>query len=101
MACLLPLTFLSHRAALQLAVDSPSNSLVAQHAASLLPRPFARLMTKEEDWPACISTLRGHEKYVSSVVMSADGATLISGSNDHTIRCACMRGGVQDDTGIH
>ena len=74
------------RAALQLAVDAPTNSLVAQHAAGLLPRPQARLLTKELDWPALMSTLLGHGSAVKGVIITSDGANLISGSDDKTIK---------------
>ena len=74
------------RAALQLAVDAPTNSLVAQHAAGVLPRPQTRLLTKELDWPALTSTLLGHGGRVRGVAITKDGAILISGSDDKTIK---------------
>ena len=75
------------RAALQLAVDAPTNSLVAKHASGVLPRPPARLLTKELDWPALMSTLLGHGGPVYGVAIpSKDGTNLISGSQDGTIK---------------
>ena len=67
-------------------VDAPSNSLVAQHAARVLPQPSARLLTKEQDWPALTSTLLGHDSSVRGVAITSDGANLISGSADKTIK---------------
>ena len=77
---------LSCRAALQLAVDAPTNSLVAKHATGVRPRPQARLLTKEQDWPALMSSLLGHGGYVTGVAVTTDGANLISGSSDNTIK---------------
>ena len=74
------------RAAFQLAVDAPTNSLVAKHAAGVLPKPQARLMTKELDWPALTSTLLGHGGTVNGVAITKDGTNLISGSDDSTIK---------------
>ena len=72
------------RAALQLAFNAPANSLVAKHAAGMLPRPLARLLTKELDWPALTSTLLGHGGSVRGVAVTEDN--LISGSEDNTIK---------------
>ena len=74
------------RGALQLAVDAPTNSLVAKHAAGVLPRPHARLLTKEQDWPVLISILPGHDSHVNGVAITKDGTNLISGSSDKTIK---------------
>ena len=74
------------RAALQLAVDAPNYSLVAKHAAGVLPRPQARLLTKELHWPVLISILPGHGGAIRGVAISKNGATLISGSDDNTIK---------------
>lgn len=35
---------------------------------------------------SCKDTMRGHTDSVSSVVISLDGSTLVSGSHDNTIR---------------
>ena len=35
---------------------------------------------------ACVKTLEGHSKYVSSVCFSPDGQQVASGSNDETVR---------------
>ena len=74
------------RAVLQLAVDAPTNSLIAKHMAGVLPRTQARLLTKELDWPALMSTLLGHGGSVRGVAITHDGINLISGSCDNTIK---------------
>ena len=74
------------RAVLQLAVDAPTNTLVAKHAADVLPRPRARLLTKELDWPALTSTLLRHDRTVRGVAISPDGLTIVSCSEDKTVR---------------
>ena len=43
-------------------------------------------MTKELDWPALTSTLLGHGNAVNGVAITSDGANLISGSDDNTIK---------------
>jgi hypothetical protein len=48
--------------------------------------PSKPLVTPEDFPWLCISTLRGHEDSVSSVAISADGQTLVSGSEDMTIK---------------
>ena len=40
----------------------------------------------EPDWNACLQTLEGHSLGVRSVVFSADGQRLASGSVDKTIK---------------
>ena len=44
------------------------------------------LVTPEDFSWQCIRTLTGHESYVNSVAISADGQTLASGSHDKTIK---------------
>jgi len=71
---------------MQLAVDAPRNSLVAKAAAALLCKPPARLLTKEDDWPALLATFLGHRESVKGVAISSDGKTVASASDDKTIR---------------
>ncbi len=72
---------------LQLAVDSPRNSLVAQAAAALPVQPPALLTTKEDNWSPILSTLLGHDGPVQGVVYSAVGSgVVISAANDGTLR---------------
>ncbi|KAL2884710.1 Vegetative incompatibility protein HET-E-1 [Ceratocystis lukuohia] len=37
-------------------------------------------------WDACLQTLKGHDKYVTSVVFSNDGQRLASGSRNNTVK---------------
>ncbi|KAL6756673.1 WD40-repeat-containing domain protein [Haematococcus lacustris] len=71
-------------AALQLARDAPHNSFVAKRAASLPNQPAASLLTKEDDWTACLAVLNGHELDVNTV--ATDGRVIASGSDDKTVR---------------
>ena len=34
----------------------------------------------------CMNTLKGHTDFVRSVAISPDGTTIVSGSNDRTVR---------------
>jgi hypothetical protein len=76
------------RATLQLALNAPRTSLVAQHAATLAgPCWPPRLLSREDDWPQCLATLKGHEQQALCVAFSPDGATAFSGGVDSSIRC--------------
>ena len=75
----------AHRAALQLACDAPSLSIVSKHANQLPQRPCAKLLTKPDQWSPLMSTLKGHIDWVTSVAVAGD--TIVSGSKDQTIRC--------------
>jgi WD40 repeat protein len=74
------------RAALQMACDAPSSSRIAQHSSKLPWRPAARCLTKEHAWSGLLATLHGHSHSVQSVAISPDGKTIVSGSDDHTVR---------------
>ena len=67
-------------------MDAPTNTLVAKHAAGVQPRPLARLLTKERDWPALTSTLLGHGGTVNGVAITKNGNNLVSGSKDNTMK---------------
>ncbi|KAL6756674.1 hypothetical protein V8C86DRAFT_3136436 [Haematococcus lacustris] len=71
-------------AALQLARDAPHNSLVAKRAASFPNQPAASLVTKEDNWTACLAVLNDHENEVNAV--ATDGRVIASGSDDKTVR---------------
>ncbi len=77
---------LSYRAALQLAVDSPRNSLITKAAALLPAQPPALLMTKEDNWSPILSTFLGHAGPVTRVVYGAVGGIVVSASEDGTLR---------------
>ena len=72
-----------------MACDSPTKSLIAKAAAKLQMKPPARLMTKEDHWPALVSIFLGHSKTINCVAFSAadHGKTVVSGSTDGTLRC--------------
>ena len=81
----LPLPWLC-RATLQMALAAPVDSMIAQHACSLGVAPSARLMTRDAGWSPCLAALQGHTHKVTSVAVTPDGGTLVSGSKDGTIR---------------
>lgn len=85
----------SPRAALQLACDAPAKTIMARHANQLAAKPKAKLLTKEDDWPACLMTLEAHMDRVTSVAVTPDGATAVSGSWDSTVRCGTQRWAVR------
>src|SRR6266446_990935 len=67
--------------------NSALNKLVmALNTLSVLPQLTEPLVTPEDFSWHCIRTLTGHESYVWSVAISADGQTLASGSFDKTIK---------------
>ena len=74
------------RATLQMALAAPVGSLIAQHAWSLGVAPSAWLITREAGWSPCLAALQGHTDAVTSVAVTPDGATLVSGSGDGTVR---------------
>ncbi|KAH7247440.1 uncharacterized protein BKA55DRAFT_66651 [Fusarium redolens] len=67
-------------------VFSPTRSLVRQVFLEEEPDWIISKPIMEADWNACIQTLKGHDAWVNSVVFSADGQRLASGSKDKTIR---------------
>ncbi|KAF5840146.1 hypothetical protein DUNSADRAFT_17630 [Dunaliella salina] len=72
------------KAALQLACDAPHSSILAQHANQLPQKPQALLLTKEDTWPALVSTLKAHKRSVTSVALLQ--GLIVSGSDDGTVR---------------
>ena len=48
------------------------------------------MLTKEDNWPALLATFLGHEKAVKGVAISSDGKTVVSASDDRTIRCVVL-----------
>ena len=56
--------------------------------ANILPSAFLEWFNRPNHWepPACLMTLQGHTRYVTSVAISADGRTIVSGSGDKTIK---------------
>lgn len=67
-------------------VFSPKRSLVKEFFKKEEPDWIVLKPRTEADWDACLQTLEGHENQVASVVFSADGQRLASGSYDKTIK---------------
>ncbi|KAL6354150.1 hypothetical protein LRP88_12484 [Fusarium phalaenopsidis] len=86
---------LSHARAIEIAplqayasalVFSPEHSLIRELYKKEEPDWMASKPRMEADWNACLQTLEGHGSSVSSVVFSADGQRLASGSYDRTVK---------------
>ncbi|KAG1653263.1 hypothetical protein FOA52_008412, partial [Chlamydomonas sp. UWO 241] len=75
------------RAALQLAADAPSKSLVSLAAARFHRAPDALLLAKLEVWSPCVLVLKepGGSRF-TSVAFSPDGSRLASGSSSKNVR---------------
>ncbi|KAL6409849.1 NWD1 protein [Ilyonectria robusta] len=78
-------------------VFSPTRSLIRELFEKEEPNWITLKPSMESDWNACLQTLEGHGRSVSSVVFSADGQRLASGSQDKTVKVwdaatgACMQ----------
>ncbi|KAL7763948.1 hypothetical protein ACKLNR_005093 [Fusarium oxysporum f. sp. zingiberi] len=67
-------------------VFSPEHSLIRELYKKEEPDWMASKPRMEADWNACLQTLEGHGSSVRSVVFSADGQRLASGSADRTVK---------------
>ncbi|KAF5230264.1 hypothetical protein FAUST_9885 [Fusarium austroamericanum] len=67
-------------------VFSPENSLIRQLFKKEEPDWIISKPRMEADWNVCLQTLEGHSSSVTSVVFSADGQRLASGSYDKTVK---------------
>ncbi|WKT54165.1 hypothetical protein QSH57_004749 [Fusarium oxysporum f. sp. vasinfectum] len=67
-------------------VFSPKHSLIRELYKMEEPDWMALKPRIEADWSACVQTLEGHGNEVNSVVFSADGQYLASGSADRTVK---------------
>ncbi|KAH7207383.1 hypothetical protein DER44DRAFT_373147 [Fusarium oxysporum] len=67
-------------------VFSPKHSLIRELYKIEEPDWMALKPRIEVDWSACVQTLEGHGDEVNSVVFSADGQYLASGSADRTVK---------------
>lgn len=80
-----------HSSVSQLALDAPRLSLVGMAAASsqaVLSSVGARMMTKEDHWPALLMTLQGcHTDIVLAVAYHEGLGVIASASADATLRC--------------
>ncbi|CAI7631252.1 unnamed protein product, partial [Penicillium pancosmium] len=67
-------------------VFSPSKSLTRMAFQEERPVWTLKYPLVEEIWSACLQTLEGHSKVVTSIAWSQDGSQLASGSHDNTVR---------------
>ncbi|KAL2889493.1 Vegetative incompatibility protein HET-E-1 [Ceratocystis lukuohia] len=67
-------------------IFSPTNSLTRRHFSHEQPSWIELNSGVEENWNACLQTLKGHDDLVTSVVFSNDGQRLASGSWDKTVK---------------
>ncbi|GKU13444.1 unnamed protein product, partial [Fusarium langsethiae] len=86
---------LSHKRAIEIAplqayasalVFSPEHSLTRELFKKEEPDWMVLKTRMEADWNACLQTLEGHGNSVNSVVFSADGKRIASGSRDETVK---------------
>ncbi|KAL3587909.1 hypothetical protein FPOAC2_13808 [Fusarium poae] len=98
---------LSHARAIEIAplqayasalVFSPERSLTRELFKKEEPDWMVLKPRMEADWNACLQTLEGHGSSVTSVVFSADGQRLASGSDDKTVKIWDAATGVCEQT---
>ncbi|VUC26081.1 unnamed protein product [Clonostachys rosea] len=65
---------------------APINSLVRKTFEDHIPDWITHKPKLEDQWDACILTLEGHDKFVTSAVFSSDCKLIASGSRDATVR---------------
>ncbi|GFR45284.1 hypothetical protein Agub_g6392, partial [Astrephomene gubernaculifera] len=86
------------KAVLQLATDTPVNSLVSKAALSYHRRPHAHLVNKDAGWPSNLMTLENSVHRTNSVAFlpKEDGGSslrLVTGADDGVVRVWDMRSG--------
>ncbi|PHH51181.1 Vegetative incompatibility protein HET-E-1 [Ceratocystis fimbriata CBS 114723] len=67
-------------------IFSPTDSLIRRIFSREEPSWIEVKPRVEANWNACVQTLDGHNKPVTSVMLSNDGQRLASGSEDHTVK---------------
>lgn len=86
---------LSYKSAIEIAplqvyasalVFSPEHSLIRELFQKEEPGWMISKPRMEANWNACLQTLEGHSDWVMSVVFSADGQQIASGSDDSTVK---------------
>lgn len=65
---------------------SPEKSLIKSSFRDQLLQWIIRSPAVENEWSPLIITLEGHTSWIETVAFSPDGATVASGSRDHTVR---------------
>ena len=66
----------------------PSGSNQPPDATTTLPAEFLEWINRPTHWepPACLMTLQGHTGWVTSVAISSDSGTIVSGDMDNTVK---------------
>ncbi len=77
------------------ALDCKDRGEIKSSSAQVMPRAFLEWLNRPTDWflPACRLTLAGHKGKTTSVALSADGSTVVSGSYDETVKVWDVRTG--------
>ncbi|KAE8132435.1 hypothetical protein BDV38DRAFT_210861 [Aspergillus pseudotamarii] len=65
---------------------SPACSIIRRQYEHEQPQCFLFRPTMEDNWSACLQTLKGHTGWVSSVVFSGDSKMVASASDDETVK---------------
>ena len=67
-------------------VFSPARSIIRNRFGNEMPKWITQTPVIEDNWMACMATLKGHGHSVLSVAWSHDASRLASGSGDDTIK---------------
>src|SRR6266480_6903838 len=67
-------------------IFSPAGSLIRRHFKKEEPKWITIKPAIGDKWSACLQTLEGHSRLVSSVAFSHDSARLASASADETVK---------------
>ncbi|KAJ7627329.1 hypothetical protein FB45DRAFT_1060062 [Roridomyces roridus] len=65
---------------------TPHQSIIARHLAERFPRKLTYSGSLGADWPSLQKVLSGHTDIVSSIWFSSDGARIVSGCEDGSLR---------------
>jgi WD40 repeat protein len=65
---------------------SPTGSVIRQLFQHEEPESISIRPTPSKGWSACLQTLEGHSRYVTSVAVSHDSTLLASASSDSTVK---------------
>ncbi|KAL8403221.1 hypothetical protein RB594_008470 [Gaeumannomyces avenae] len=67
-------------------VFAPEESIVRKMFRNQFPTWLALVPQVDQNWDACLQTLEGHSRWVSSVAFAHDGKTVASASHDYTVK---------------